>query len=191
MDRATQRAKAHDADSSARREPHDQESEEPSVEATALLRRAVDGGHQLSASGVLQLQNLLGNRRTHALLSRRVDSGAGAPPSRRSSIGSIMRKIIQRTKPGLSQAQTLTSSGFVSKRPRNGLTSGERAGGFVFGNREGNLPGTDSKGNKISYTEYDVNAYNGRGRDAERVVVGSDGRYWYTGDHYSSFTQIT
>jgi guanyl-specific ribonuclease Sa len=30
----------------------------------------------------------------------------------------------------------------------------------------------------------------GRNRGAERLVTGSDGRAWYTGDHYRTFTEV-
>jgi ribonuclease T1 len=77
----------------------------------------------------------------------------------------------------------------VAKKPP-ALKKGERSGGTSFQNKEGLLPKQDAAGKAITYTEYDVNAYDGVKRDAERVVVGSDGRHWYTGDHYKSFTEI-
>ena len=64
-------------------------------------------------------------------------------------------------------------------------------GGDPFGNREKRLPATDSAGKKVKYTEWDVNAKKkGQGRDAERIITGSDGSAWYTLDHYSHFTRI-
>lgn len=64
-------------------------------------------------------------------------------------------------------------------------------GGDPFGNREKRLPATDSAGKKITYAEWDVNAKKkGQGRDAERIITGSDGSAWYTLDHYSHFTRI-
>jgi guanyl-specific ribonuclease Sa len=57
-------------------------------------------------------------------------------------------------------------------------------GGKTFGNREGLLPAG------VSYIEYDVNKYTGAKRGTERLVKGSDGNVYYTGDHYQSFTKL-
>jgi ribonuclease T1 len=64
-------------------------------------------------------------------------------------------------------------------------------GGRVFTNREGNLPKQDAQGNEIDYQEWDVNRkVQGQNRGAERICTGSDGRSWYTNDHYRTFTEI-
>ncbi len=68
-------------------------------------------------------------------------------------------------------------------------------GGKTFENdgRQGAqvLPREDASGNPISYKEYDVNPkQKGRKRGTERVVVGSDGKAYYTDDHYHTFTPI-
>jgi RHS repeat-associated protein len=52
------------------------------------------------------------------------------------------------------------------------------------------LPSYDKSGNLIRYTEYDVRRYTGFGRGAERVVIGSDGRSYYTANHYRTFVRI-
>lgn len=64
-------------------------------------------------------------------------------------------------------------------------------GGLTWQNRGGDLPRTEPGGNKITYQEWDVNPkQRGQGRDAERIVTGSDGSAWYTGDHYTSFIRM-
>jgi guanyl-specific ribonuclease Sa len=64
-------------------------------------------------------------------------------------------------------------------------------GGAIWQDREGRLPAVDSAGNPIQYQEWDVNPKRpGRSRDAERIITGSDGSAWYTGDHYRTFTQM-
>ena len=68
-------------------------------------------------------------------------------------------------------------------------TPGTKNGG-TFGNRDGKLPTTDSKGNAITYKEYDVNNKTGMYRDSERFVRGSDGSIYYTNDHYDTFQKI-
>ncbi len=64
-------------------------------------------------------------------------------------------------------------------------------GGITFRNREGRLPATDDSGKRVEYQEWDVNPKKrGQSRDAERIVTGSDGSAWYTGDHYDTFTRM-
>ncbi|TSE02057.1 ribonuclease [Skermania sp. ID1734] len=64
-------------------------------------------------------------------------------------------------------------------------------GGDTWRNSGGDLPRKTSAGVAISYREWDVNAkQRGRTRDAERIVTGSDGSAWYTGDHYRTFTRM-
>jgi ribonuclease T1 len=64
-------------------------------------------------------------------------------------------------------------------------------GGRVFTNREKIVPQQDENGNSIQYQEWDVNPkVQGQNRGTERIVTGSDGRAWYTNDHYQTFTQI-
>jgi ribonuclease T1 len=58
--------------------------------------------------------------------------------------------------------------------------------GAVFGNREGLLP----KRNRGYYREYTVKTPGARDRGARRIVVGRDGEYYYTDDHYRSFRRI-
>jgi ribonuclease T1 len=64
-------------------------------------------------------------------------------------------------------------------------------GGREFTNREKVLSQTDAQGNDISYQEWDVNPkVQGQNRGTERICTGSDGRSWYTNDHYRTFTEI-
>jgi guanyl-specific ribonuclease Sa len=64
-------------------------------------------------------------------------------------------------------------------------------GGRVFTNREKIVPQVDGNGNTITYQEWDVNPkIQGQNRGTERILTGSDGRAWYTNDHYQSFKEI-
>ncbi|MFI6997834.1 ribonuclease domain-containing protein [Nocardia sp. NPDC050175] len=64
-------------------------------------------------------------------------------------------------------------------------------GGDRWMNRGGTLAAKDPAGKPITYQEWDVNPkQRGRSRDAERIVTGSDGSAWYTGDHYETFTRM-
>jgi hypothetical protein len=113
-------------------------------------------------------------------------AAAGAGPVQRKPVDGAP---VQFAKPANKAAAQALTNGVTGKKPPK-LKKNERAGGFPFGNYEGRLPKQDAAGKAITYTEYDVNGYNGAKRDAERVVVGSDGRCWYTSDHYGSFTEV-
>ncbi len=68
---------------------------------------------------------------------------------------------------------------------------GTKKGAATFKNREGKLPTKGKDGKPVSYQEYDVNSTPaGKTRDAERMVVGSDGKTYYTNDHYKTFKEI-
>ncbi|MDO5131497.1 MAG: ribonuclease domain-containing protein [Eubacteriales bacterium] len=56
-------------------------------------------------------------------------------------------------------------------------------GGDKFKNYEGNLPDG-------SYHECDINTLGKKSRGAERLVYSDDGRIYYTGDHYKTFTLL-
>lgn len=60
---------------------------------------------------------------------------------------------------------------------------GAAIGGDRFGNREGLLPDGD-------YTECDLNTDGKNSRGAERLVFSDEGDYYYTENHYESFTQV-
>lgn len=62
---------------------------------------------------------------------------------------------------------------------------GKSIGGDRFGNYEGNLP---KKKGRVWY-ECDAN-YKGKARGSERVIFSSDGLYYYTNDHYQTFTEM-
>lgn len=64
-------------------------------------------------------------------------------------------------------------------------------GGRTFGNYERRLPQRDEAGRAIRYQEWDLwPKVRGHNRGAERLVTGSDGRAWYTGDHYRTFQEV-
>ena len=65
------------------------------------------------------------------------------------------------------------------------VAPGKSIGGDRFGNYEGQLP--KAKGRK--FFECDAN-YTGGKRGPERIVYSSDGRVWYTKDHYGTFEEL-
>ena len=81
--------------------------------------------------------------------------------------------------PGSEKAQTVLDRVDAAGAPLPGYK-----GGSVFKNTEGKLPETPG----VTYREWDVNPYTkGVNRGAERVVTGSDGSAYWTGDHYDTF----
>lgn len=74
---------------------------------------------------------------------------------------------------------------------QHGYAPPGHVGGRVFGNYEGVLPRYDARRKRLEYREWDVHPRaEGRNRGAERLVTGSDGRAWYTADHYRTFTEV-
>lgn len=65
------------------------------------------------------------------------------------------------------------------------VAPGMSIGGDKFGNREGKLP--KQKGRK--YYECDIN-YVGGYRNGERLIFSNDGLYFYTDDHYETFSRL-
>lgn len=64
-------------------------------------------------------------------------------------------------------------------------------GGRNFGNFERRLPQSAANGQRIRYREWDVNPLRqGVNRGGERLITGSDGSAYYTGDHYATFKKI-
>ena len=64
---------------------------------------------------------------------------------------------------------------------------GAAIGGDRFGSREGLLPEEPRR----TYTECDINTLGADSRGAERLIFSNDGLYFYTSDHYASFTELT
>ena len=74
---------------------------------------------------------------------------------------------------------------------QHGYAAPGYVGGRVFGNYEGALPRYDARRKRIQYREWDVHPMaEHRNRGAERLVTGSDGRAWYSDDHYRTFTEV-
>ena len=71
----------------------------------------------------------------------------------------------------------------------HGQTPGTKAGS-KWHNLPPKLPEFGSNGEKITYREFDVNNKVSGNRDSERFVRGSDGRTYYTNDHYNTFLEI-
>lgn len=75
--------------------------------------------------------------------------------------------------------------GWDSGLDLNKIAPGKSIGGDYFGNYEGKLP--VEKG--LTYHEADCYYTRGK-RNAYRIIYSSDGRVWYTEDHYNTFTEL-
>ena len=64
--------------------------------------------------------------------------------------------------------------------------AGAAIGGDRFGNREGLLPAAQGR----KYTECDIDTLGADTRGAKRLVFSNDGLYFYTADHYESFSEV-
>ena len=81
-----------------------------------------------------------------------------------------------------SEAQKLGWEGGSVEKYREGAA----IGGDYFGNREGLLPA--AKGRSYTECDIDTNGYGSRG--SRRLVFSNDGLYFYTSDHYESFSKV-
>ena len=64
---------------------------------------------------------------------------------------------------------------------------GAAIGGDTFGNREGLLPAAGGR----KYTECDIDTHGYSSRGSRRLVFSNDGLYFYTSNHYESFSEVT
>lgn len=64
---------------------------------------------------------------------------------------------------------------------------GAAIGGDRFGNYEGLLPEADGR----TWTECDIDTLGFGSRGSRRLVFSNDGLYYYTSDHYETFTEVT
>ena len=82
-----------------------------------------------------------------------------------------------------SEARKLGWEGGSVEKYRDGAA----IGGDPFGNREGLLP--EASGRHYTECDIDTDGYGSRG--ARRLIFSDDGLYFYTRDHYESFTEVT
>ncbi|MGW4327647.1 ribonuclease domain-containing protein [Nocardia sp. NPDC004573] len=128
------------------------------------------------------------------------DTTTAAPTSRATTVAVTTTAAAPRggdTASPVTQAAGVPERAYVTLReidagrwPDSANAPGTK-GGERWQNRGRDLPTTDGSGKPIAYQEWDVNPKQpGRSRDAERIVTGSDGSAWYTGDHYQTFTRM-
>ncbi|EDX74444.1 hypothetical protein MC7420_3968 [Coleofasciculus chthonoplastes PCC 7420] len=74
----------------------------------------------------------------------------------------------------------------VGKKKLNGFQIGNNqyVGDRPYKNLSGDLP------SGVTYIEYDIYPYTGKNRGSDRIVIGSDGKRYYTNNHYTDFTEF-
>jgi guanyl-specific ribonuclease Sa len=103
----------------------------------------------------------------------------GTRPADATAASSISSCTLESLPPEATATVQLIQAGGPFPYPKND--------GVVFDNREGILP-AESSG---YYHEYTVPTPGSPDRGARRIVTGSADQYYYTGDHYASFCQIS
>ncbi|MBF6172539.1 ribonuclease domain-containing protein [Nocardia blacklockiae] len=128
------------------------------------------------------------------------DSGGGSAQSVAASAsvakattkaGSTSAGAVASRAPGVPDRAYRTLEEIDAGRWPDSANSPGTKGGDQWMNRDGTLAKSDASGKSITYKEWDVNPkQRGQTRDAERIVTGSDGSAYYTGDHYKTFTRM-
>ncbi len=74
----------------------------------------------------------------------------------------------------------------VGKKKLNGfqIGSNQYVGDRPYKNLSGDLP------SGVTYIEYDIYPYTGKNRGSDRIVIGSDGKRYFTNNHYTDFTEF-
>ena len=129
-------------------------------------------------------------------------TGSGTPASDLSGLAQLAENIINAAEQAVEAAEDDSAAANITQEAKNALGEIDKGkwppqgikGGGTFANdgRGGGevLSKADSQGNPITYREWDVNPAGPSGRDAIRIVTGSDGSAWYTDNHYVTFTRI-
>ncbi len=105
------------------------------------------------------------------------------PPPANIRVGDDLNYII-------ANAVAMTPPGSI---PPNWGYAGNRPWGTVVRPDDGVTPRYNAAGGAITYKEYDITYYQttpGYIRDGNRIIIGSDGRQYYTSDHYKHFSKI-
>ncbi|GAA5042950.1 guanyl-specific ribonuclease [Nocardia callitridis] len=156
-----------------------------------ILRTLTAVGAVVLAAVVAGVLALLGDdgASTNTASATATPSGTSLTSAARPNPGSVATPVKQVDGVPDHAFKTLTEID-AGRWPESANSPGTKGGG-PWQNRGGDLPAKDDSGKKITYQEWDVNPkIQGQSRDAERIVTGSDGSAWYTGDHYKTFTRM-
>jgi ribonuclease T1 len=139
------------------------------------------GAYQAQNEGDLSEKNR-NKHKKHRQRRQKADENSNYAPENR----------VDNSQVGIGTGNVPTKALKVLKYVReNGVAMDGYVGGRKFGNYENLLPKKDASGRKINYQEWDVNPkIQGKNRGAERLVTGSDGKAYYTDDHYGSFVEV-
>ncbi|MGV9820393.1 ribonuclease domain-containing protein [Nocardia xishanensis] len=126
-----------------------------------------------------------------AITTTRVTATASSVSARPTGVPPVAVTVTPSRAQGVPDRAYVTLAEIDAGRWPDSANAPGTKGGERWMNRDGTLPRTDAAGRSITYQEWDVNPkQRNRSRDAERIVTGSDGTAWYTGDHYETFTRM-
>ena len=150
------------------------------VPVMAVSAVAVANGYAATKAGLAAMSNAMSMK----------DGDAAGTPSGKSAGGESQAESRVPDKARDASRWVDENGGNANAPERPGYKGG---GKFENDGRGGGqqLPQTTPEGKPITYREWDVNPHQpGVNRGSERMVTGSDGRKWYTDDHYDSFVEI-
>ncbi len=115
----------------------------------------------------------------------RPDQSRAEPPAAPDAIMQVVQNVEVKNYDRVVHRGSVDLSATI-ERIRAGIKHPHRNDGSVFGNRERLLPRRE----RGYYREYvhPTDGINGPG--PQRLVVGRDGDWWYTPDHYASFVSL-
>jgi len=146
----------------------------------------------VTPASVLALQRSMGNQAVHRLLQRNVfkagGKGAVAVSAEAKSVARWVMSKPSVQAGGSNHILDIQGRGF----PGFKMYGVEYAGGRVFDNNaqpdHNKLPYIGGQ----TYQEWDtLPCVAGQGRGPDRVVTSSDGKAYYSNDHYANFTEFT
>ena len=147
---------------------------------------------QPGLGSVLALQRSAGNQAVARFLARKVLKAGGkdaaAIPAEAKTVARYVTSKLSVQPGGRLHIPNIQNRGF----PGFKMFGDEYAGGRAFDNN------AQPDGNKLpyiggqTYQEWDIHpAVPGQGRGTDRIVTGSDGKAYYSNDHYGNFTEFT
>jgi hypothetical protein len=159
-------------------------------------------GRGYGAASVLTLQRSMGNQAVHRLLRMTASSrpvlqrlvakaggkGAVAIPAQAKTVAKYVMTKTSIQPGGSNHIANVQNRGF----PGFKMFGEEYAGGRVFNN------GAQPDHNKLpymggqTYQEWDIHpCVVGQNRGGDRIVTSSDGKVYFSNDHYANFTEFT
>jgi hypothetical protein len=173
---------------------HDEETRRvarPPEAEPPLSERDLPLAERHGAGAVLALQRSAGNQAVQRFLARAVFKDGGKGVAVPAEAKSVARWVM--AKPSVGPGGKLHLANVQNRGfPGFKMYKDEYAGGRVFNN------GAQPDHNKLpylggqTYQEWDVHpCVLGQNRGGDRIVTSSDGKAYFSSDHYNNFTEFT